>query len=136
MIKINSVYHKTIYFTGSVNKFSNRCPVGGDVPDLDRQRLAGSLANKNVLAISVVIDLRDAERGGGVILLGDALADDDADDLVDLLVEGLEGSEGGFLCGWGADVHSCEIRFHLDLRISWYFDSIQIAAALGKGDSE
>jgi hypothetical protein len=57
------------------------------------------LANKNVLAISVVIDLRDAERGGGVILLGDALADDDADDLVDLLVEGLEGSEGRFLCG-------------------------------------
>jgi hypothetical protein len=99
LIKINSVHHKTIYSTGSINKFSNRCPVGGDVPDLDGQCLAGSLANKDVLAISVVIDLRDAKRGGGVILLGDALADDDADDLVDLLVEGLEGSEGGFLCG-------------------------------------
>ena len=56
-------------------------------------------------------------RGGGVILLGDALADDDPDNLVDLLVEGLEGSESRFLCGRSADVHSREIRFHLDLRI-------------------
>ena len=51
--------------------------------------MAGSLADEDVLAIRVVIDLRDAEGGGRVVFLGDALADNDLDDLVDLLVERL-----------------------------------------------
>ena len=79
--------------------------------------MTGSLPNEDVLAIGIIVDLRDAEGGGGVVLLEDALVGDDRDDLVDFLVEGLEGGQGGFLLGRRPDVDGGEIRFHFDLGI-------------------
>ena len=79
--------------------------------------MTGSLSDENVLAIGVIVDLRDAEGGGGVVLLEDALVGDDRDDLINFLVEGLDGGEGGFLLGRRPDVDGGEIGFHLDLGI-------------------
>ena len=79
--------------------------------------MTGSLSDENVLAIGVIVDLRDAEGGGGVVLLEDALVGDDRDDLINFLVEGLEGGQAGFLLGRRPDVDGGEIRFHFDLGI-------------------
>ena len=79
--------------------------------------MTGSLSDENVLAIGVIVDLRDAEGGGGVVLLEDALVGDDPDDLINFLVEGLEGAEGGFLLGRRPNINGGEIRFYLDLGV-------------------
>ena len=79
--------------------------------------MSGFLSDKNVLAIGIIINLRDAEGGGGVVLLEDALVGNDPDDLINFPAEGLDGGQGGFLLGRRSDVDGGEIGFHLDLGI-------------------
>ena len=92
--------------------------------------MTGSLSDENVLAIGVIVDLRDAEGGGGVVLLEDALVGDDRDNLINFLVEGLEGAEGGFLLGRRPNINGGEIRFYLDLGVPRDFDSVEVTTVL------
>ena len=92
--------------------------------------MTGSLPNEDVLAIGIIVDLRDAEGGGGVVLLEDALVGDDRDDLINFLVEGLEGGQAGFLLGRRPNINGGEIRFYLDLGVPRDFDSVEVTTVL------
>ena len=92
--------------------------------------MSGFLSDKNVLAIGVIINLRDAEGGGGVVLLEDALVGNDPDDLINFPAEGLDGGEGGFLLGRRPNINGGEIRFYLDLGVPRDFDSVEVTTVL------
>ncbi len=132
LVKSNSVDDKSVDFAGSIDELSYGFSVSWEVPDLYRQSLTGSLADEDVFVVSVLIGLWESEGGSRVVLFGDSLPFDEADELVDLLVEGLQSSGGSFLLGRGADFDGGVVGFDFDLSVAWNFDSVLITAILPK----